>query len=615
MTEHQTPQADPVQAPAEKSQKSKKSKSISAKTSASMQNYRQQLQMVAGERLYTIARWVMFGIVLVMALLVVQVALWPLSFGAPFALVVWLYGLFCIGMTVVLFTPPLYSLFKPAYGGDILFVTLLTLLSGQPAFYFLPLYILPLSAVALRYGKTTGLVFGVGTAGAYIAASFGERILGDSEVLAFLSSAALGLQGIILAGYPWVIGKLDEHWSGEQGAGGGPALAVDTVAASADQVGTLFAVSSTLADTMKGEDVLDTLLREGQRLVPYHAGLALLPGEKPGELVIEAGHNLSLVDPGLAITVTQGSRISKALYPPATPQVIQDIGQEEDLQPITSLKSAKVTCLIPLRSGVKIYGLVFFIRTSNDTFTQEQISVLQSLMNVATAALLNRELMREVNKDHLDMAAAEEHARHWLAREIHDGLAQKLAAITMNTEFIKRLIDQDTEASKVEVDKLNETFKRANYDVRTLLGELKPTTLDAKGLPAALQEYIERIRVVNEQIEFVFEAKGVSGMTLANEAKGTLFNIVQESINNAIKYASPKHIWVRMAREGYRLEISVEDDGKGFDVEESKARAKARGSYGLSNLVDRAALINGVTQINSEPGKGSKITVHVPLEV
>jgi signal transduction histidine kinase len=170
----------------------------------------------------------------------------------------------------------------------------------------------------------------------------------------------------------------------------------------------------------------------------------------------------------------------------------------------------------------------------------------------------------------------------------------------MNTEFIKRLIDQDTEAAKVEVDKINETFKRANYDVRTLLGELKPTTLEAKGLPAALQEYIERIRVVNEQIEFVFEAKGVSGMTLANEAKGTLFNIVQESINNAIKYASPKHIW---------------DDGKGFDVEESKARAKARGSYGLSNLVDRAALINGVTQINSEPGKGTKITVHVPLEV
>jgi signal transduction histidine kinase len=185
----------------------------------------------------------------------------------------------------------------------------------------------------------------------------------------------------------------------------------------------------------------------------------------------------------------------------------------------------------------------------------------------------------------------------------------------MNTDFIKRLIEEDPAMAVTELDKLGDIFKRANYDVRTLLGELKPTTLETKGLPAALEEYLERLRPYNEKVQFIFEAKGVSGMTLAKEAQGTLFNIVQESLNNALKYAEARHIWLKLERSGYRLQITIRDDGKGFNVEEGKARAKARGSYGLSNLSDRARLINGRTEIESEPGQGTTIRVHVPLEV
>jgi signal transduction histidine kinase len=104
-------------------------------------------------------------------------------------------------------------------------------------------------------------------------------------------------------------------------------------------------------------------------------------------------------------------------------------------------------------------------------------------------------------------------------------------------------------------------------------------------------------------------------MTLSQEAQSTLFNIVQESLNNAMKYAEPQHIWLKLLREGYRLTITIQDDGKGFDVEESKARARARGSYGLSNLNDRAKLIGGTTEIHSTPGEGTTIRVFVPLEV
>jgi signal transduction histidine kinase len=368
---------------------------------------------------------------------------------------------------------------------------------------------------------------------------------------------------------------------------------------------------------MRGEHVLDVLFREAKKLVPYTAGMALLPKERDNRnhLIVATGEGLSLVDPGITVEVQQGSAIAAGLYPPANPQFLTDISQEEDLQTLTTFRSCRAACVISLLAGVHVHGLLVFAREDTTAFTQDEASIINALGQYATVAFVNRELEADVQQDRVNLAKAEESARHWLAREIHDGLAQKLAAIVMNTEFIKRMIEHDPEAAKKELDKLGEIFKRANYDVRTLLGELKPTTLETKGLAPALREYVERLQVQREHIEFVFEAKGVAGMTLSQEAQSTLFNIVQESLNNAIKYAEPQHIWLKMLREGYRLTITIQDDGKGFDVEESKARAKARGSHGLSNLNDRAKLIGGTTEIHSKPGEGATIRVFVPLEV
>jgi signal transduction histidine kinase len=295
--------------------------------------------------------------------------------------------------------------------------------------------------------------------------------------------------------------------------------------------------------------------------------------------------------------------------------LIDDISQEPDLQHITTLQECRAACLVPLRAGVQVFGLIIIARQDSTPFSSDELNILDALSSYATVALVNQELSSEVKKERINMATAEDHARHWLAREIHDNLAQKLAAITMNIDFLKRMMQEDPSGANAELDKIGELFKRANFDVRTLLGELKPTTLETEGLPAALEEYLKRLRTRYDEMQILFEAKGVSGLSLDKEAKSTLFNIVQESVNNSLKYAEPKHIWVRMERAGYRLTITIQDDGKGFNVEESKAKARARGSHGLSNLEDRARMIDGVTEIVSAPGKGSTVKVTVPLEV
>jgi signal transduction histidine kinase len=539
-------------------------------------------------------------------------------------LVLWGYAAAAVLLLLLLLVPPLHGLLSLGYLVDVVAFAAVGFTSGAPALLFFPLYLLPVAGVALRYGALVGAVFGLLAAVGSVGAAFGDGgLLADGpEGLTLLNYVDLGLPALMLPVLATLIGVLADQWNitNRQNIEHVRRQEEQTRAQINDirnQMSALYTTASTLTTTMKGERVLNALLSEAQRVVPYTAGLALLPkrSDNPLELVVSAGHGLSLVDPGITFTISRGSTIANALFPPADPQQIEHIGQEADLQPVTTLRNCKAACIIPLRADVKVYGLAIFARTSSESFSADQINMLVALTSYATIALLNADLANEVKKDHVTLVTAEERARHWLAREIHDSLAQKLAAITMNAEFIKRMIEHDPASAVTEVDKLADTFKRANYDVRTLLGELKPTTLEAKGLPAALEEYLERLRFHNEQVKIVMDSRNVTGMTLEKEARNTLFNIVQESVNNALKYAQPKNIWVRLEREGYRLNVTIQDDGKGFDVEESKSRAKARGSYGLSNLQERARLIDGVTDIVSAPGQGTTVRVVVPLEV
>jgi signal transduction histidine kinase len=587
--------------------------------------YGERLKLVSGERTYAVVRLLVVLLLFGLALLVLEREVWPVALDSePFVLVLWGYAASTLLLLLLLFIPPLHGLLGLGYVVDVLALSGVAFTSGESALLFFPLYLVPVVGIGLRYGALIGGVFGLFASLCYIGGAFGTGgiLAAGPEALAPLDYARLGLQALILPGIAALIGVLADQWNvtNRQNVEHAQRQADQSRSQIQDirnQMSALYSAASTLTTTMKAERVLDTLLREGQHIVSYSAGLALLPKrlEQPLELVVSAGHGLSLVDPGMVFTVTRGSPIATALFPPGDPQQIADISQEADLHPLTTLRTCKAACIIPLRVDVKIYGIVVFARQTRDAFTSDEINMLVALTNYATVALLNKDLNAQVKQEHVSLITAEERARHWLAREIHDSLAQKLAAIVMNADFLKRMIEQDPASAIAEVDKLSDIFKRANFDVRTLLGELKPTTLEAKGLPAALDEYLERLRFHNEKVKIVLDTRNVTGMTLDKEVRNTLFNIVQESVNNALKYAEPQNVWVTLEREGYRLTVAIQDDGKGFNVEESKSRAKARGSHGLANLHERARLIDGATDIVSSPGQGTTIRVTVPLDV
>jgi len=102
-------------------------------------------------------------------------------------------------------------------------------------------------------------------------------------------------------------------------------------------------------------------------------------------------------------------------------------------------------------------------------------------------------------------------------------------------------------------------------------------------------------------------------LILVPQIENTVFNIVQESINNAKKHARARNIWVSLRRISNKLIIVIQDDGQGFDVSLQQDQATKRGSYGLLNMRERAAAVNGDIGITSVRGRGTTITLTVPL--
>jgi signal transduction histidine kinase len=235
-----------------------------------------------------------------------------------------------------------------------------------------------------------------------------------------------------------------------------------------------------------------------------------------------------------------------------------------------------------------------------------------TLVSYGLVVLQNAQLVAELRAERNNLLAREEEVRKQLNRDLHDGPAQALAAITMTLGFIKRLYEKEPERVVPELDKLAALAGRANHEVRTLLFELRPLVLETQGLLPTLQQYLERFDQ-GKPPQIALEGDDTIG-PLTKRVQGTLFNIVQESVNNAIKHAQAQHIWIRIQRQGDDVLLTIQDDGKGFDLQSVKASYDQRGSFGLLSLEERARLVGGTAEIISAVGAGTTVRVVVPLD-
>lgn len=208
------------------------------------------------------------------------------------------------------------------------------------------------------------------------------------------------------------------------------------------------------------------------------------------------------------------------------------------------------------------------------------------------------------------LRAAEEERRR-LARELHDDTAQQLASALLRLRVAQAT--EDEERRSEILDELREEILRTAESVRRIARGLRPPALEDVGVVAAMRGHVRGLRETTE-IEVTLEEEEAAAALeagLGEAEKLALYRVVQEALSNAVRHSDAERIVVRLGIDRERIRVEIVDDGRGFDrraVEEDEGRG-----LGLIGMRERAALVGGTFEVETEPGSGTRVRVEIPL--
>jgi signal transduction histidine kinase len=388
--------------------------------------------------------------------------------------------------------------------------------------------------------------------------------------------------------------------------------------AAAERSHAIYEMAGTLSATLNPNRILDAILEISRvcfdELGVPDASLGMRPASAvflfaPEEMYIAASRGLGHDELDLTIAGEQG--LLGQILKSGEPTVRGSLAEDPELKQFAAFRRCCSAVGVPLRAGFEIYGVALFASPRPGAFGQEHVDLLSAVSSQAAVALTNAHLYQDLQREKEHIVSVEEEARTKLARDLHDGPTQSVSAIAMRLNYVRLLLGRDPDKVKDELFRLENLARRTTREVRTLLFTLRPLVLETKGLTAAVEQLVEQVREVSD-FSVHLEIKDIEGQ-LDVSAQTVAWFITEECLTNVRKHANAENVSVRMSVQNGYFYGEIRDDGNGFDVEATMADYDQRGSYGLLGLQERAALVNGRTTIESSPGKGTKVTLVVPL--
>ncbi len=203
----------------------------------------------------------------------------------------------------------------------------------------------------------------------------------------------------------------------------------------------------------------------------------------------------------------------------------------------------------------------------------------------------------------------QENEQNRIAREIHDGIGQMLTGLKFSLESIN-LDDKEKAAQKIEY------LKKLSLDiikgVRTATFNLMPPELSDHGIVSSIAKLTQELSKLTGK-NILFYNKTHFDKRLDSLIEINIYRLTQEAINNALKYAESSHIIVQMSHSNSILSITIDDNGKGFDINTVEKKRNSESGMGLLFMKERVQYINGRVFINSIPGEGTRITFNIPI--
>ncbi len=327
-------------------------------------------------------------------------------------------------------------------------------------------------------------------------------------------------------------------------------------------------------------------------------------------LTVAAGRNIARADERRKVNGSSGL-IGRTLST-AEATTTHRLPRDRGLTSFASTQNCRSAICAPLRAGFHTYGVVLFCTTEPNFYHEDHKKLLTTFCSQAIIALQNAQLFEDLRREQQRILEKDAEARRKLARDLHDGPTQSIAAIAMRLNFIKMVVkNNDLKKAYDEIVKVEEIAQQTTQEIRTMLFAMRPVILETQGLPAALNQYAEKLRGT-ESFDITVKNQGYEGQ-LDTNAEGVIFAVVEEAISNARKHSQATAIRVVLLVQHGNLFVEVKDNGVGFDVEATKSNYDQRSSLGLINIDERAQEIGGQATIESEPGKGTRVRLKVPV--
>ncbi len=554
-------------------------------------------------------RWVLWVLVLPIA--------WLENGGAPFPLTLWAWLASVAIINLVIFA--FIRLAQPLnrrFGAvtlilDTLLFGSLSFLSGTGLGLLAFFTVFPALVGALRFGPQVGLLIAGLITLAFETVVALAVMGGEASIALFATTLPIVVLLFVTA---ILVGYLSER---ERDAAVKQAAAeLDDLRGAMAGAQLLYKTTDRLSSSTSYGPVLDAMLEAGVKGIPQGrredgmaVGVALLFEDRDQCLHVASARHLERRDLEQYIPAREG--IVFETLSRGEPVVSDNIGGDPELGVFNSLRRCRGGACFPLQAGLEQYGVVVLASPAPRRLSAQHLELMRAFTNQAAIAFQNAKLYQNLRAEHDEIIQNENEMRQKLARDLHDGPTQKVAALVMQLDYITRLLDRNPEEAKTELFKAREIAQQTVKEIRTSLFALRPLTLETKGLSAALEQYCERLREA-EHVPIEIEP-GKIGTEIDPNLAATIFAIIEEAVNNARKHAGGATISVSISRQNNTLIALIQDQGPGFDLDKVMSSYEDRASLGLQNMRDRAKLIDGDLRIDSQPGHGTRITLVVPL--
>lgn len=416
-----------------------------------------------------------------------------------------------------------------------------------------------------------------------------------------------GLHGLLLIPAGALMGALASRWvtaalaalAGFQGVfenalGPSPKLPMEDVESTSDVLRIVRArATQVLEATGVDSEGLECLMlrKVGSRWIGVEDG-----AEGESHVHIESGPN------GLLATAVASGDVESTRTPEA------DAG----LEFVPDAEGWASAACLPLGAGEDCVGLLVLGHADQRAFSAARRRLLEAVGQEARLAVRYARLYRSLQAERDRMNEIQEEARKKLARDLHDGPTQTIAAIAMRLNFARRELERDMQTARQELHKVEEMARQTTKEIRHMLFTLRPLILESRGLDEALYQFAQKVHDTHGQQVWVEVGPEVA-RSLTGEQQAMLFYIAEEAVTNAQKHAAAENVWVRLLEDGGAVSLEVEDDGVGFNVGAVDAHYEQRGSLGMVTMRERAELLGAEFRLDSDEGSGTCIRVFLPV--